>query len=134
MVENGVIRVIRMTDEKRFVNDIDNGKLYDTKGEMYTIYYDDRVDFYSLWEFLNKLNDENEQLKQRISELKEDNDHKFWKLQFMHQFNTTQLIVHEIGRAIDKGYEVSDKFKEYLDELKEHNEKGRKKAIEQEEW
>lgn len=49
--------------EKRFINDVDNGKLYDTKGEMYTIYYDDRVDFYSLWEFLNKLNDENEELK-----------------------------------------------------------------------
>ena len=55
--------------EKRFINDVDNGKLYDTKGEMYTIHYDDRVDFYSLWEFLNKLNDENEQLKKENKEL-----------------------------------------------------------------
>ena len=34
-----------------------------TKGELSTIHYSDKVDFYELWEFLNKLNDENEQLK-----------------------------------------------------------------------
>lgn len=49
---------------KRFINDIDNGKLIDTKGELSTIHYSDKVDFYELWEFLNKLNDENKQLKQ----------------------------------------------------------------------
>lgn len=54
-----------MTD-KRFINDIDNGKLIDTKGELSTIYYSDSVDFYELWEFLNKLNDENEQLKYNL--------------------------------------------------------------------
>ena len=48
---------------KRFINDIDNGKLIDTKGELSTIHYSDKVDFYELWEFLNKLNDENEQLR-----------------------------------------------------------------------
>lgn len=52
-----------MTD-KRFINDIDIGQLIDTKGELSTIDYSDKVDFYELWEFLNKLNDENEQLKQ----------------------------------------------------------------------
>ena len=55
--------------EKRFINDIDNGKLIDTKGELSTIHYSDKVDFYELWEFLNKLNDENEQLKQHNVEL-----------------------------------------------------------------
>lgn len=50
--------------EKRFINDIDIGQLIDTKGELSTIDYSDKVDFYGLWEFLNKLNDENEQLKQ----------------------------------------------------------------------
>lgn len=50
-------------NEKRFINDIDDGKLIDTKGELSTIHYSDKVDFYELWEFLNKLNDENEQLK-----------------------------------------------------------------------
>lgn len=54
-----------MTDE-RFINDIDNGKLIDTKGELSTIYYSDKVDFYELWEFLNKLNDENEELKSKV--------------------------------------------------------------------
>ena len=53
-----------MATEKRFINDIDNGRLIDTKGELSTIDYSDAVDFYELWEFLNKLNDENEQLKQ----------------------------------------------------------------------
>ena len=55
--------------EKRFINDIDNGRLIDTKGELSTIHYSDKVDFYELWEFLNKLNDENEQLKQHNTEL-----------------------------------------------------------------
>ena len=61
--------MIRMT-EKRFINDIDDGKLIDTKGELSTIHYSDKVDFYELWEFLNKLNDENEQLKFENNELK----------------------------------------------------------------
>ena len=56
--------------EKRFINDIDDGQLIDTKGELSTIDYSDKVDFYELWEFLNKLNDENEQLKQRNEFLK----------------------------------------------------------------
>ena len=55
--------------EKRFINDIDNGRLIDTKGELSTINYSDKVDFYELWEFLNKLNDENEKLKQHNTEL-----------------------------------------------------------------
>lgn len=54
---------MRMT-EKRFINDIDDGQLIDTKGELSTIDYSDKVDFYELWEFLNKLNGEKEQLKQ----------------------------------------------------------------------
>ena len=56
--------------EKRFINDIDDGQLIDTKGELSTIYYSDAVDFYELWEFLNKLNDENEQLKGEVAHYK----------------------------------------------------------------
>ena len=56
--------------EKRFINDIDNGRLIDTKGELSTIHYSDKVDFYELWEFLNKLNDENEQLKGEVAHYK----------------------------------------------------------------
>lgn len=56
--------------EKRFINDIDNGKLIDTKGELSAIYYSDKVNFYELWEFLNKLNDENEQLKGEVAHYK----------------------------------------------------------------
>ena len=56
--------------EKRFINDIDDGQLIDTKGELSTIDYSDTVDFYELWEFLNKLNDENEQLKSENQNLR----------------------------------------------------------------
>lgn len=59
-----------MVTEKRFINDIDDGKLIDTKGELSTIHYSDKVDFYELWEFLNKLNDENEQLKGEVAHYK----------------------------------------------------------------
>ena len=59
-----------MTENKRFINDIDNGQLVDTKGELSTIDYSDTVDFYELWEFLNKLNDENEQLKSENQNLR----------------------------------------------------------------
>lgn len=67
-----------MATEKRFINDIDNGRLIDTKGELSTINYSDKVDFYELWEFLNKLNDENEQLKQRNEFLKKRCD-EYWE-------------------------------------------------------
>ena len=59
-----------MTENKRFINDIDDGQLIDTKGELSTIDYSDTVDFYELWEFLNKLNDENEQLKSENQNLR----------------------------------------------------------------
>ena len=59
-----------MTENKRFINDIDDGQLVDTKGELSTIDYSDTVDFYELWEFLNKLNDENEQLKSENQNLR----------------------------------------------------------------
>ena len=42
-----------MTENKRFTNDIDDGKLIDTKGELSTINCSDKVDFYELWEFLD---------------------------------------------------------------------------------
>ena len=64
--------------EKRFINDIDNGQLIDTKGELSTINYSDKVDFYELWDFLNKLNDENEELKKRNEFLKKRCD-EYWE-------------------------------------------------------
>ena len=63
-----IFKVVRLND-KRFINDIDNGKLIDTKGELSTIHYSGAVDFYELWEFLNKLNDEIEQLKKENQRL-----------------------------------------------------------------
>ena len=75
----------------------------------------------------SQLEKENEQLKKENKELKQDNDIKFWKLQYMRQHNSTQLIVHEVSLAIEQGYEVSDEFKKYIDDLKENNKKTMEK-------
>ena len=39
----------------------------------------------------------------------------------MTQHNRTQLILHELRLAMNEGYEVSDKFKEWLGDLREKN-------------
>lgn len=70
---------------------------------------------------LNKLQEENEHLKKENKELRQDNDIKFWKHQFMTQHNRIQLILHELSLAMNEGYEVSDKFKEWLGDLREKN-------------
>ena len=76
---------------------------------------------------LNESLDEIEQLKKENKELRQDNDIKFWKLQCMHYFNSNSLFMSEISRAIKKGYKVSDKFQEYLDELKEDSKEIKEK-------
>ena len=73
------------------------------------------------------LKQENEQLKLQNKELKEDNDIKFWKLQCIQSSNNNQIMLFELSRAIQQGYEVSDKFKQYLDEIKAHDEEIREK-------
>lgn len=112
-----------MTKNKRFTSNIH--RIYDNNEEIACA--DTIDDAETLVELLNEQDE-------RIKELLQDNDHKFWKHQFMHQFNSTSLIMHEISLAIEQGYEVSDKFKEYLDELKKKHEKRMKKANEQEKW
>lgn len=74
-----------------------------------------------LCECLNSLADENK-------ELKSDNDIKFWKLQFIRFYNSNGIIMHELGKAIEEGYEVSNEFKQYLHDLKVQNEKNVEKA------
>ena len=74
-----------------------------------------------------RLQKENEQLKQQNKELKSDNDIKFWKHQFMMNYNETQLIMHELAKAIDNGYDVSSEFQKYLNELKARNNENREK-------
>ena len=59
--------------EKRFIIDMNSDCLRDTQKELSTIYFTDSIDFYELCEFLNKLNDENEQLKSEINMLKKNN-------------------------------------------------------------
>lgn len=91
---------------------------------------------------INKFKKENEELKRQIGkqqeeieiiteendQLKTDNDIKFWKHEFMSQWNTTEIITHELYLAIENGYEISEDFKKYLDELKERHEENMKKA------
>ena len=92
--------------EKRFINDIDNGKLIDTKGELSTIHYSDKVDFYELWEFLNKLNDENEQLKKELKRCRD------WLNSDKNDYQLTLAFIKS------KGYSLKDVI-EYEKELKE---------------
>jgi hypothetical protein len=70
---------------ERFINDIDIGQLIDTKGELSTIDYSDKVDFYELWVFLNKLNDENEQLKKDV---------EYWKQVASQYSNELNVFEH----------------------------------------
>ena len=60
----------------RFINDIEKEKLVDIEGELSTIDYNDKVDFYELWEFLNKQEKEKLQYKMELMNLK----HKIRKL------------------------------------------------------
>ena len=92
--------------EKRFINDIDDGKLIDTKGELSTIHYSDKVDFYELWEFLNKLNDENEQLKKELKRCRD------WLNSDKNDYQLTLAFIKS------KGYSLKDVL-EYEKELKE---------------
>lgn len=73
---------------------------------------------------INKMNE----LAEENKLLKEDNDIKFWKHELMIQWNTTQIITHELSLAIEKGYEISEDFKKYIDELKERHEENMKKC------
>ena len=73
------------------------------------------------------LKDEVEGLIEENKELKLDNDIKFWKHQFMMKYNTTQLIMYELAKAIEEGYEVSNEFQKYLDELKTRDSENREK-------
>lgn len=83
---------------------------------------------FSLHDLLDKKNKEIEQLKQQNKELKSDNDIKFWKLQFIRFYNSKGIIMHELVKAIEEGYEVSNEFKQYLHDLKVRNEKNVEKA------
>ena len=78
-------------------------------------------------DLLNQLTHENEQLKKENKELRQDNDIKFWKLQCLQSSNNNQVMLFELSRVIQQGYEVSDKFKQYLEEIKEHDKEIREK-------
>ena len=78
-------------------------------------------------ELYHKSLKENEQLKKENQELRQDNDIKFWKLQCIQSSNNNQIMLFELSRAIQQGYEFSDKFKQYLNEIKEHDKEIREK-------
>lgn len=96
---------------KRFTMDKDGVTIIDfVENEIFQCEYSDEAK--SLCNVLNDLDyeksnlkKENAQLKQQNKELKSDNDIKFWKHQFMMNLNTSQIILHELAKAIDNGYE-----------------------------
>ena len=118
---------------KRFTTD--NGSNEDvclvdnlTKKE-YESNFNDIVDLMNkIWEQTQRFEKHNKDLTEENKLLKEDNDIKFWKHELMIQWNKTQLISHELSLAIENGYEISEDFKKYLDELKERHEENMKKA------
>ena len=73
------------------------------------------------------LEEENEQLQNQIDELKQDNDIKFWKHKWLHESNANSVLLFELGKAIDGGYEVSDKFKDFMNDLNKSIENEKKK-------
>ena len=117
--------------EKRFELNVNQNNQYDivdlveSKEKNAICIYNDLGNYYfssakALCELLNELYEENK-------ELKKDNDIKFWKNELMIQWNTTQIISHELSLAIENGYEISEDFQKYLDELKERHEENVKK-------
>ena len=57
-----------MTENKRFTINMEHECIDDAKEEIF-IDFNDKIDFYELCEFLNKLVYENEQLKSEIKDL-----------------------------------------------------------------
>ena len=76
---------------------------------------------------INQLEKENEQLKSDNQELKQDNDIKFWKHECIKEANANSVLLFELGKAIDGGYEVSDKFKDFMNDLNKSIENEKKK-------
>ena len=102
---------------KRFINDIDIGQLIDTKGELSTIDYSDKVDFYELWEFLNKLNDENEQLKKELDKLKVVNE------MLSMDFTNSE---HELWRENEQLKQSNERLLKMLDNVANYMQKQNK--------
>lgn len=71
-------------------------------------------------DMLNALHDENEELRM-------DNDIKFWKQECIRETNTNSIFTFELGKAIDEGYVVSEKFKQMMEEWKKEAEKMKEK-------
>lgn len=137
-----------MTENKRFLID-DAGELIDLENHKFIDYG------YECCKLLNELNDENkklkiflkavneelslanrdcdileeenEQLKSDNQELKQDNDIKFWKHECIKEANANSVLLFELGKAIDGGYEVSDKFKDFMNDLNKSIENEKKK-------
>ena len=117
--------------EKRFENRYDKSHTINENLHYLKPVYDnksgDAFNVFEMVDLLNEFQEENEQLKKENKELRQDNDIKFWKLQCLQSSNNNQVMLFELSRAIQQGYKVSDKFKQYLDEIKEHNKEIREK-------
>lgn len=120
-----------MTETKRF--EIKPSAMYNNKyvihdsEKEYTFPVLDSTLNYMFCKALNELNDENEQLKSDNQQLKQDNDIKFWKHEYIKEANANSVLLFELGKAIDGGYEVSDKFKDFMNDLNNSIENEKKK-------
>ena len=95
-------------NEKRFTLAYEKGNWWAVRDYDITLWKEEVISL------LNALHEENQELRM-------DNDIKFWKHQFMSQYNENQVILHELSLAINKGYEISDKFKKWIEDSAERN-------------
>lgn len=103
-----------MTEKKRFSLGEDGAWTWVIDHTELDNGYDGQLTASECVDLLNTLHEENQELRM-------DNDIKFWKHQFMSQYNENQVILHELSLAINKGYEISDKFKKWIDDSAERN-------------
>ena len=98
--------------EKRFVWKIDetgHGHIYDRITRKRVGQHKRTV------EPLNQLWEENQ-------ELRKDNDIKFWKHECIREANTNSVFAFELGKAIEEGYNTSERFKQIIKEWKKETE------------
>lgn len=124
MIESNKRYFKRMYDDEYYIFDSQTISEKDFDEKVEYAGYEAFEDCMSGEDVINRLNE----LDSENKELKSDNDIKFWKLQFIRFYNSKGIIMHELGKAIEEGYEVSNEFKQYLHDLKVQNEKNVEKA------
>ena len=111
--------------EKRFTINMEYECIDDAKREIF-IDFNDRIDFYELCEFLNKLVDENEQLKKELEKISlvnellsmdlKESEHELWK-----ENEQLKSRIKDYDVALKKLQDLTDKKLKEDKQLKQDN-------------